>query len=84
MQKEVGDGLLWEEPPGSLARLTFTSHLDGAHTLTCALMLLNTDLHGHVSEGMASGSRRTRHIKALGGSQPHRPLFSSLRTLGSA
>uniref|UniRef100_A0A8C6JZ75 Uncharacterized protein n=1 Tax=Melopsittacus undulatus TaxID=13146 RepID=A0A8C6JZ75_MELUD len=22
---------------------------DGAHTLTCALMLLNTDLHGHVS-----------------------------------
>lgn len=21
---------------------------DGAHTLTCALMLLNTDLHGHV------------------------------------
>ncbi|XP_017275235.1 PH and SEC7 domain-containing protein 2 isoform X1 [Kryptolebias marmoratus] len=23
------------------------SHEDGAHTLTCALMLLNTDLHGH-------------------------------------
>lgn len=22
---------------------------DGIHTLTCALMLLNTDLHGHVS-----------------------------------
>uniref|UniRef100_A0A4W3HCL7 SEC7 domain-containing protein n=1 Tax=Callorhinchus milii TaxID=7868 RepID=A0A4W3HCL7_CALMI len=22
---------------------------DGVHTLTCALMLLNTDLHGHVS-----------------------------------
>ena len=24
------------------------SDLDGIHTLTCALMLLNTDLHGHV------------------------------------
>lgn len=24
------------------------STVDGAHTLTCALMLLNTDLHGHV------------------------------------
>ncbi|XP_042593965.1 PH and SEC7 domain-containing protein 2 isoform X1 [Cyprinus carpio] len=24
---------------------------DGAHTLTCALMLLNTDLHGHVNIG---------------------------------
>uniref|UniRef100_A0A8V5H8P4 Uncharacterized protein n=1 Tax=Melopsittacus undulatus TaxID=13146 RepID=A0A8V5H8P4_MELUD len=24
------------------------SELNGAHTLTCALMLLNTDLHGHV------------------------------------
>lgn len=24
---------------------------DGAHTLTCALMLLNTDLHGHVCTG---------------------------------
>lgn len=27
------------------------SDLDGIHTLTCALMLLNTDLHGHVSWG---------------------------------
>lgn len=27
------------------------SDLDGIHTLTCALMLLNTDLHGHVSCG---------------------------------
>uniref|UniRef100_A0A8C9Y4X1 Pleckstrin and Sec7 domain containing 2 n=1 Tax=Sander lucioperca TaxID=283035 RepID=A0A8C9Y4X1_SANLU len=26
---------------------TLTSEEDGAHTLTCALMLLNTDLHGH-------------------------------------
>ncbi|XP_062416728.1 PH and SEC7 domain-containing protein 2 isoform X2 [Pungitius pungitius] len=26
-------------------------HDDGAHTLTCALMLLNTDLHGHVNIG---------------------------------
>uniref|UniRef100_H3CGB2 Pleckstrin and Sec7 domain containing 2 n=1 Tax=Tetraodon nigroviridis TaxID=99883 RepID=H3CGB2_TETNG len=25
---------------------------DGAHTLTCALMLLNTDLHGHVCTGV--------------------------------
>ncbi|XP_027864591.1 PH and SEC7 domain-containing protein 2 isoform X1 [Xiphophorus couchianus] len=30
--------------------LTPTSE-DGAHTLTCALMLLNTDLHGHVNIG---------------------------------
>ncbi|XP_019739564.1 PH and SEC7 domain-containing protein 2 isoform X2 [Hippocampus comes] len=29
---------------------TLTSE-DGAHTLTCALMLLNTDLHGHVNIG---------------------------------
>lgn len=36
------------------------SPLDGAHTLTCALMLLNTDLHGHVSGGMASGSQKTK------------------------
>ncbi|XP_072296008.1 PH and SEC7 domain-containing protein 2 isoform X2 [Eucyclogobius newberryi] len=27
------------------------SSQDGAHTLTCALMLLNTDLHGHVNIG---------------------------------
>ncbi|XP_053734806.1 PH and SEC7 domain-containing protein 2 isoform X3 [Synchiropus splendidus] len=27
------------------------AHNDGAHTLTCALMLLNTDLHGHVNIG---------------------------------
>lgn len=32
------------------------SLLDGAHTLTCALMLLNTDLHGHVSRGLTKGS----------------------------
>ncbi|XP_048371315.1 PH and SEC7 domain-containing protein 2 [Sphaerodactylus townsendi] len=25
---------------------------DGIHTLTCALMLLNTDLHGHVNSGL--------------------------------
>lgn len=28
--------------------LGFCPAADGAHTLTCALMLLNTDLHGHV------------------------------------
>uniref|UniRef100_A0A4W5P2Y5 SEC7 domain-containing protein n=1 Tax=Hucho hucho TaxID=62062 RepID=A0A4W5P2Y5_9TELE len=27
---------------------------DGAHTLTCALMLLNTDLHGHVCTALLS------------------------------
>ena len=31
------------------------SDLDGIHTLTCALMLLNTDLHGHVSWGGRTG-----------------------------
>lgn len=31
------------------------SDLDGIHTLTCALMLLNTDLHGHVSWGGRAG-----------------------------
>lgn len=31
------------------------SDLDGIHTLTCALMLLNTDLHGHVSRGGRKG-----------------------------
>lgn len=31
------------------------SDLDGIHTLTCALMLLNTDLHGHVSWGGGGG-----------------------------
>lgn len=45
-QKEVGDGY------GRWPKLTVSSTLDGAHTLTCALMLLNTDLHGHVSGGM--------------------------------
>ena len=28
--------------------------LDGVHCLTCAMMLLNTDLHGHVSVGVWS------------------------------
>lgn len=32
------------------------SDLDGIHTLTCALMLLNTDLHGHVSRGGRKGA----------------------------
>lgn len=32
------------------------SDLDGIHTLTCALMLLNTDLHGHVSWGGLLGA----------------------------
>lgn len=32
------------------------SDLDGIHTLTCALMLLNTDLHGHVSCGGRKGA----------------------------
>lgn len=32
------------------------SDLDGIHTLTCALMLLNTDLHGHVSWGGWTGA----------------------------
>lgn len=27
-----------------------TSRADSVHTLTCAIMLLNTDLHGQVSE----------------------------------
>lgn len=31
--------------------LVYCLAADGAHTLTCALMLLNTDLHGHVSTG---------------------------------
>ena len=31
------------------------SDLDGIHTLTYALMLLNTDLHGHVSWGGRTG-----------------------------
>ena len=31
------------------------SDIDGIHTLTCALMLLNTDLHGHVSRGGREG-----------------------------
>lgn len=45
-----GDGLdgCGKNPWGCL-KLTINSPLDGAHTLTCALMLLNTDLHGHVS-----------------------------------
>lgn len=37
--------------PARWPRLNVNSLLDGAHTLTCALMLLNTDLHGHVSRG---------------------------------
>ncbi|MGH0120872.1 UNVERIFIED_CONTAM: hypothetical protein FKN15_024353 [Acipenser sinensis] len=38
---------------------------DGVHTLTCALMLLNTDLHGHVSEGEErQGERNDRGEKS--------------------
>lgn len=33
---------------------------DGAHTLTCALMLLNTDLHGHVRTEMSEA--KTAHV----------------------
>lgn len=36
--------------------LTIMFYLDGIHTLTCALMLLNTDLHGHVSWGSIKGT----------------------------
>lgn len=37
-------------PDSDLSFVCFT--VDGAHTLTCALMLLNTDLHGHVCTGV--------------------------------
>lgn len=36
-------------PDSDLSFLSLAA--DGAHTLTCALMLLNTDLHGHVCTG---------------------------------
>lgn len=45
------------------------SDLDGIHTLTCALMLLNTDLHGHVS---------------WGGGEERCPLTDSPRLLGAS
>lgn len=64
------------ENPWGWLKLTLVLPLDGAHTLTCALMLLNTDLHGHVSEGLASGSQKTRDLKALGGQAP--PNLTSL------
>lgn len=42
----------WEAEGGDAhAEDAAISDLDGIHTLTCALMLLNTDLHGHVSRG---------------------------------
>lgn len=34
------------------SRFSFLHLPDGIHTLTCALMLLNTDLHGHVSTAL--------------------------------
>lgn len=37
-------------PDSDLSFISFA--VDGAHTLTCALMLLNTDLHGHVCTGV--------------------------------
>lgn len=46
-------------PPGWL-KLPINPPLDGAHTLTCALMLLNTDLHGHVSWGHGEWEARVR------------------------
>lgn len=59
--------------PGRQPRLKVSSPLDGAHTLTCALMLLNTDLHGHVSGGRAGRSQKTNpwpDIQDLGGQGP--------------
>lgn len=38
------------------------SDLDGIHTLTCALMLLNTDLHGHVSWGSPGGDGSSHQL----------------------
>jgi hypothetical protein len=53
---------------------TIVFYLDGIHTLTCALMLLNTDLHGHVSWGSVKGTY------VLTGSRPLRanPVASPL------
>lgn len=71
--------------PGRWPRLNVNSPLDGAHTLTCALMLLNTDLHGHVSGGggvLAGGNpeNRLRPETSRPGAQgpPHRPLCPHL------
>lgn len=48
------------------------SDLDGIHTLTCALMLLNTDLHGHVSwgGGEESSHRLTQVVRGQPFLQP--------------
>lgn len=76
-----------EDRPG---RLNVHSALDGAHTLTCALMLLNTDLHGHVSGEWREGAGRQTLSKTC---RPGRPRATqlgsqasvpSLRTSGSA
>lgn len=64
-------------------RLNVNSALDGAHTLTCALMLLNTDLHGHVSGVWREGAGKQALSKTSRPGRPratqvHRPLFPPL------
>lgn len=60
---QSGLGVNWKagedscgKSPWEVAEAECQLSLDGAHTLTCALMLLNTDLHGHVSESLAGGN----------------------------
>lgn len=53
------------ESPWGWLKLSINSPLDGAHTLTCALMLLNTDLHGHVSWGRGKWEARERETLRL-------------------
>lgn len=72
-------------PLGRQPRLNVNSPLDGAHTLTCALMLLNTDLHGHVSGGLGGGrwENPVRILQGLGGKgpTPHTPKLTGLCAL---
>lgn len=50
MSWKAGEDSCGKNPQEVAEAEYINSPLDGAHTLTCALMLLNTDLHGHVSE----------------------------------
>lgn len=56
---------------------------DGIHTLTCALMLLNTDLHGHVSAGGEEKGDKGGGVVDKGKGQPAERRCRSGRAQGT-
>lgn len=78
-----GDGWLWEEPLGLPEADNQFSPRRRSHADLCPHAPQHRSPWPRKLGAQRAGGQKMRSLKALG-SWPHRPLFSSLRTLGSA